>query len=135
MKRCILGLLVACLVLVSAWADEVQLKDNYPERYTVVKGDTLWDISNTFLQNPWMWPEIWHVNPQIANPHLIYPGDVIRLIYLDGRPRLTVDRSNKVVKLSPKVRYIDEDQAIASIPLAFTASIILLHELSKRFDS
>ena len=117
MKRCILGLFAACLLYGQALAEEVLLRDDYPENYTVVKGDTLWDISNTFLQNPWMWPEIWHVNPQIANPHLIYPGDNIRLIYLDGRPRLIVDRSNKVVKLSPKIRYLDEDQAISTIPL------------------
>ncbi len=116
MKKLITGLLCACLVIGVVIAEEPLLQDDYPERYTVVKGDTLWDISNTFLKNPWMWPEIWHVNPQIENPHLIYPGDVIKLIYLDGRPRITVDR-NRVVKLSPKVRVIDESEAISSIPL------------------
>ncbi|MBC6906166.1 LysM peptidoglycan-binding domain-containing protein [Saccharophagus sp. K07] len=117
MKKRILGLLGACLLLGQAIAQEPDIKANYPEQYTVVKGDTLWDISSTFLNNPWMWPEIWHVNPQISNPHLIYPGDVIRLVYFDGKPRLVVDTSNRVVKLSPEVRVIDADQAIPAIPL------------------
>lgn len=116
MKKRILGLLGACVLLTQAMAEEPQLKNNYPEQHTVVKGDTLWDISNTFLSNPWMWPEIWHVNPQIENPHLIYPGDIIRLIYLDGKPRITVDR-NRVVKLSPKARVVDQGESIPSIPL------------------
>lgn len=116
MKKRILGLLGACMLLTQAVAQEPQLKNNYPEQHTVVRGDTLWDISNTFLSNPWMWPEIWHVNPQIENPHLIYPGDVVRLIYLDGKPRVVVDR-NRVVKLSPKVRVVGQGDAIPSIPL------------------
>lgn len=115
MKKRILGLLSA-LLLSQAMAEEPQLRADYPEQYTVVKGDTLWDISNTFLSTPWYWPEIWHVNPQIANPHLIYPGDVIRLVYFDGKPRLTLDR-NRVVKLSPKTRVLEESEAIPSIPL------------------
>lgn len=117
MKKRILGLLAACLLLGYAFAEEPELQADYPEKYTVVKGDTLWDISNRFLQNPWMWPEIWHVNPQIANPHLIYPGDVISLVYLDGKPRLMLDSSNRVVKLSPEVRVLDNDGAIPAIPL------------------
>ena len=79
------------------------LKEDHPESYVVVKGDTLWGIANRFLKNPWMWPEIWHVNPQIANPHLIYPGDTVKLIYLEGGPKLTVKRgeAGMTVKLSP----------------------------------
>lgn len=115
MKKRILGLL-SVFLLSQALAEEPQLRPDYPEEYTVVEGDTLWDISNTFLSTPWYWPEIWHVNPQIENPHLIYPGDVIRLVYFDGKPRLTLDR-NKVVKLSPKVRVVDQAEAIPSIPL------------------
>ena len=48
-----------------------------PEKHEVIKGDTLWDISNTYLKSPWYWPKVWSMNPQISNPHLIYPGDMI----------------------------------------------------------
>jgi LysM repeat protein len=68
----------------------IPLAPNAPEEYVVKTGDTLWDISKTFLREPWYWPEIWYVNPQIENPHLIYPGDVLRLVYIDGQPRLTI---------------------------------------------
>ncbi|MDZ7923360.1 MAG: LysM peptidoglycan-binding domain-containing protein [Marinagarivorans sp.] len=115
MKKTILGLLSAIVLVAQVNADEVQLRADYPDQHVVVKGDTLWDISNTFLKTPWMWPEIWHVNPQIANPHLIYPGDVVRLIYLDGKPRIVVD--SRVVKLSPQMRALDQNEAISTIPL------------------
>jgi LysM repeat protein len=52
-----------------------------PENHEVVSGDTLWDISATYLRSPWYWPKVWSMNPQIANPHLIYPGDVISFRY------------------------------------------------------
>ncbi|HDY85655.1 MAG TPA: LysM peptidoglycan-binding domain-containing protein, partial [Methylophaga sp.] len=71
------------------FAKDVILNDSHPQTYQVVKGDTLWDISGKFLQRPWQWPEIWQVNPQIKNPHLIYPGDVISLSYINGRPVLS----------------------------------------------
>ena len=60
-------------------AEPVAVNPNHPDRYTVVPGDTLWDISGRFLRDPWRWPDVWHVNPQIANPHLIYPGDIANL--------------------------------------------------------
>ncbi|GAB2189723.1 LysM peptidoglycan-binding domain-containing protein [Sessilibacter sp. MAH2] len=109
---------------------QAQLRQNHPDEYIVVEGDTLWDISATFLENPWMWPEIWHVNPQINNPHLIFPGDVVRLVYLDGQPRLTIDKRTQrltprrsvggdpnTVKLAPAVRVIPLEEAIPAIPL------------------
>lgn len=79
------------------------LADNYPERYTVVKGDTLWDISSRFLQSPWRWPEVWQGNPQVENPDLIYPGDVLVMTFIDGKPVLRALR-RETVKLSPKAR-------------------------------
>jgi len=93
----------------------VRLNPEHPERYVVKKGDTLWDISDMFLKDPWFWPEIWYVNPQIANPHLIYPGDVISLVYIDGKPRLILERGN-AVRLSPKVREEALDEAIFTVP-------------------
>lgn len=96
------------------------LKPDYPERYVVQKGDTLWDISEKFLRDPWRWPELWQQNTYIDNPHLIYPGDVLSLIYIDGRPTLQVQRTEPVrptVRLSPKVRVEELDRAIPTIPI------------------
>ncbi|MCM0613913.1 LysM peptidoglycan-binding domain-containing protein [Marinobacter sediminum] len=101
-----------------------ELRSDHPERYTVVKGDTLWDISGRFLNNPWYWPEIWHVNPQVANPHLIYPGDRLALVYIDGKPRITKVSTNGVVKLSPKVRSERIDTPIPAIPLDAISSFL-----------
>lgn len=121
MKKLMLALLLAPFVALLSWADEAAFHDDPPEEYTVQKGDTLWDISNRFLQTPWLWPEIWHVNEQIENPHLIYPGDLISLVYIDGEPRLTVDRTVKLApgttKLSPSVRVLASEEAISTIPL------------------
>jgi hypothetical protein len=75
--------LAATLLVVGTWAVAADLRDDHPDTYVVQKGDTLWDIAGRFLQKPWLWPEIWQANPQIANPHLIYPGDVVSLAYLD----------------------------------------------------
>ena len=70
------------------------IRSDAPGDYTVVRGDTLWHISERFLSRPWLWPEIWHVNPQIENPHLIYPGDRIALTYVEGSPRLQLIRAS-----------------------------------------
>ncbi|TVP58013.1 MAG: LysM peptidoglycan-binding domain-containing protein [Halomonadaceae bacterium] len=107
---------VACLAAHTALAGP-ELRNDHPDRYTVVTGDTLWDISGRFLNEPWFWPEIWHVNPQIDNPHLIFPGDVLALIYIDGQPRLTKVASERVIRLSPQVRATAIDTPIPTIPL------------------
>ncbi|MDT8282592.1 MAG: LysM peptidoglycan-binding domain-containing protein, partial [Gammaproteobacteria bacterium] len=72
---------------------QIRIKAEHPRQYTVKKGDTLWDISSLFLQDPWYWPEIWSKNQQIKNPHLIYPGDVLTLIYVDGQPQIQLNNS------------------------------------------
>ncbi len=71
------------MLTVATYATAVEVNGGHPETYVVQKGDTLWDISARFLKKPWLWPEIWQANPQVKNPHLIYPGDVLSLAYLD----------------------------------------------------
>ncbi len=114
----LLVILVSCLFLIEvAAADVVKLRADHPERYVVVKGDTLWDISAHFLKDPWLWPKIWHINPEIKNPHLIYPGDVISLIFIDGKPQLRLERKGRpVIKLSPTGRVEELHTAIPTIP-------------------
>ncbi len=108
MIRKILVLLVGMLVTVTVYAAGAQLRSHHPDSYTVKRGDTLWDISAKFLAKPWLWPEIWQANPQVRNPHLIYPGDVLNLSFIDGhRPTLV---------LQPRVH--PEGEAVAAIPLS-----------------
>ncbi len=72
----------------------IQLAKDAPDRHTVVRGDTLWDISGKFLQKPWLWPEVWQLNKeQIKNPHWIYPGDVVYLDNSSGSPRLRLGKT------------------------------------------
>ena len=75
--------LAVAMLTVGTYAVAVESSGSHPDTYVVRKGDTLWDISARFLKKPWLWPEIWQANPQVANPHLIYPGDVLSLAYLD----------------------------------------------------
>lgn len=95
------SLFIFGLFVTPARAEVVQLAPGHPESHVVVKGDTLWDISARFLAQPWRWPEIWDINPQIENPHLIYPGDIIRLVYDTGRPRLRLERGAAVSPETP----------------------------------
>ncbi len=93
--RTLIGLIVSIFISVSAWADEVQINPSHPDQYTVVKGDTLWDISGKFLMHPWQWPELWSYNSQIKNPHLIYPGDTVYFSIVNGKPQLSLSRGNQ----------------------------------------
>jgi hypothetical protein len=121
-------LLCAAVISVSAGAQSTgdlgqYLRPNPPASHTVVRGDTLWGISGRFLEQPWLWPEVWRVNPQIENPHLIYPGDIIRLVYVDGEPALVLERgdasyrANGDERLSPRIRSTPMETAIPTIDL------------------
>lgn len=112
-------------------SETITYEPEYPQTYIVQKGDTLWDISSVFLRDPWHWPEIWFKNPQVENPHLIYPGDELAIIYIGGERRVQIVRRGedgqilsiggtsgmKVVKLSPRVRTHAIDASIPSIPI------------------
>lgn len=120
MKKLLCALAAVCMLVMTqvqanTRADVLRLKDDRPQEYVVVRGDTLWDISARFLESPWRWPEVWDINTQIPNPHLIYPGDVIYLVWVDGQPKLKVRRG--VRKLSPQARVEPLDRAIPAIPL------------------
>jgi hypothetical protein len=122
MVRIISALILAVTAACATAAEPPQLVDNPPDRYVVVKGDTLWGISGKFLKQPWRWPEIWRMNrEQIKNPHWIYPGDVVFLDYSDGSPRLRLGKnvSNGTPgegKVQPTVYSTPVQQVIPSIP-------------------
>jgi hypothetical protein len=113
-KRIIIVLAIFLLAL-SVQASAVELREDHPREYVVQPGDTLWDIASRFLTRPWQWPNIWQANPQIENPHLIFPGDVISLVFIGGEPRLMVDDSIK--RLSPRIRSEEIDGPITTLPL------------------
>lgn len=117
--------LLASLMLVfaaSAHADTLAVNENAPDRYVVVKGDTLWDISGRFLKNPWLWPKLWGMNrDEIRNPHWIYPGDVV--VFDREHMRLYLEKGDKHgiqnMKLSPGQRVtVLGDDAIPAIPMS-----------------
>lgn len=123
MKNKIIVLLFSLAFTVSVAAQGPVLSDNYPDRYTVVKGDTLWDISGKFLRDPWRWPEVWQGNPQVENPDLIYPGDVLVLTFVDGKPVLRALR-RETKRLSPSARATPFEAAIQPVdPAAIQAYI------------
>jgi LysM repeat protein len=100
------------------------LAENAPDSYVVKKGDTLWGVSKVFLRDPWYWPEIWQVNPQIKNPHLIYPGDTLRLVFIDGQPRVVMLQRGDSARVEPRVRSEPLESAITTIPYATVAAFM-----------
>jgi hypothetical protein len=99
------------------------LNPNAPESYVVKRGDTLWGIAKVFLRDPWFWPEIWQVNPQIQNPHLIYPGDTLRLVYIQGRPTIMLQRG-EAARVVPRVRSQPFEGAVNTIPYESIAAFM-----------
>ncbi|WNH48318.1 LysM peptidoglycan-binding domain-containing protein [Stenotrophomonas aracearum] len=110
------------MLTVATYATAVEVNGGHPETYVVQKGDTLWDISARFLKKPWLWPEIWQANPQVKNPHLIYPGDVLSLAYLDrvvAQPGPRQEAPINAIPLSqvePFLKQLSVVDEIASLP-------------------
>lgn len=117
MLRIISALLLAATMVAATADDGPALVANPPERHIVVSGDTLWGISGKFLQQPWRWPEIWRMNrEQIANPHRIYPGDVVVLDLSRGQPQLKLAKPLGTARLQPQVHSEKLPVSIPSIP-------------------
>lgn len=117
------GLIFTLAVSLSSQAETIKINPSHPDHYTVTRGDTLWDIAGRFLERPGQWPEIWQVNPQIENPNLIYPGDVITFSMVGGKPRLSLSRGGiedtgdyQDQKLYPRIRESKIEAAISLIP-------------------
>ena len=101
--KSLIAVLILLFATTSAYA--VTLRPGHPNEVVVTKGDTLWDISGRFLQNPWEWPKLWRANPQIKNPDLIYPGDRLRLKWVNGQPTLVHSRGKRTGSAIPTVDY------------------------------
>jgi len=106
----------------------IALAPNAPDSYVVKRGDTLWGIAKVFLRDPWYWPEIWQVNKQIQNPHLIYPGDTLRLVYINGQPHVVLQRGvmerGNSARVEPRVRSQPLEAAITTIPYEAVAAFM-----------
>lgn len=124
-KKILITIFCLCSSLV-AFADELQVKEDAPKTYMVKKGDTLWDISGMFLNEPWLWPRLWRINPEVNNPHLIYPGDQLRLVYdAEGIPSIEVVKGKPSLKWSPQARVELKDQnPISILPLEHLAPFL-----------
>jgi len=110
MLKKLLAVSAGLLLTLTVYAATVEWAEHHSDRYIVKKGDTLWDISAHFLKKPWLWPEIWQVNPQVKNPHLIYPGD--ELVIAGGGVR------HGVGSIEPHTRITSIDDAVKPIPLS-----------------
>lgn len=111
-SKCVTLAVMALLSFTSAFADsDSPFRDNHPTRYVVQKGDTLWDVSEQFLKDPWHWPLVWRKNRKIENPELIYPGD---LLVVTSNYRIKTIRLNS--KASPKTYKKRLERAITTIP-------------------
>ena len=128
MQQRIITLLCVAGMAISAHAQAASLKvrPDAPQRYVVKNGDTLWGISGKYLYSPWQWNRLWGANRgEIRNPHLIYPGQVLVLRYVNGRPQLGFENGSTgndgipVIKLSPRVRETSSGYGIQTVNVNF----------------
>jgi hypothetical protein len=121
---------IFCICGFGVAAETLTLKQSAPVTYTVKKNDTLWHIANMFLEKPWLWPDLWRKNTQVMNPHLIYPGDVLTIEYIDGEPVLAVVRDKAHITLSPNsVKTVKSSEAINVLPWSVIAPYIGENEI------
>ena len=100
------------------------IRPDAPMNYTVKRGDTLWDIAAVFLKDPWFWPEIWQINPQVENPHLIYPGDVLSLAYgANGDAHVSVSQYSGA-RLQPRLRSDELVGPVDALPYAAISAFL-----------
>jgi LysM domain len=120
MSKTVRYLITAFFLVLSTISHSLTLKPDAPERYTVKKGDTLWDISERYTDDAWQWPNIWYQNPQINDPHLIFPGDIIGLMAVGGEMKVAVverGMESRTVKMTPTARIEPIESAIPTIPM------------------
>ncbi|MGZ8213948.1 MAG: LysM peptidoglycan-binding domain-containing protein [Methylosarcina sp.] len=120
--RALIGFIVPFVFSMSAWADEIQINPSHPDQYTVVEGDTLWDISEKFLKNPTQWPELWSYNSQIKNPHLIYPGDTVYFSIVNGKPQLSLSKNYSIAEPTSDRPCVISDEDIKNGRTSFAVS-------------
>lgn len=130
----VLSLVVSSFVSQPVLAKESWFRSDRPDRYIVKDGDTLWRIAGMFLKAPWFWEEIWMKNPQIKNPHLIYPGDIVYLVYVDGKPRIKIQRRDEatyrpnqglaVTRVTPNIRVKALNKPIPVVPTSSISQFV-----------
>ena len=125
---CALVILLVPNGAVAQFDEPLTLNPDVPLTYTVQPADTLWDISALFLRDPWRWQALWGDNPQVDNPHLIYPGDTLSLVWESGQPRL-VRAAQGDIKLSPSMRASPLDLAIPPISQQHIEPFLRQHQV------
>jgi hypothetical protein len=105
-------------------ASESILRPDAPKSYVVKNGDTLWGVASMFLKDPWLWPEVWVINPQVRNPHLIYPGDTLALAFgANGNPQVRLTNGGGS-RLNPRLRSSPLDGAIPTLPYSSISAFL-----------
>jgi LysM repeat protein len=100
------------------------IRPDAPKSYTVKRGDTLWGVASQFLKDPWLWPEVWIINPQVQNPHLIYPGDTLALAYgANGQPQIRLTQGG-AARLNPRLRSSPLEGAIPTLPYSAISAFL-----------